>query len=85
MTSHILLAVCRYEEVAFESTTDDMRGFFTKTLVEQLCLVNPMHTMYADLMNMLPELINQKARREGNQKRFLFNSVAAAESPSRSA
>jgi hypothetical protein len=84
MASHVLLAACCQHQYAHEATTADgiPCGFFTDNLLKQLRLVDLERVTYADLLNQLPELINQKPQCEGeNKTRFLFDGKMSAVDP----
>ena len=84
MASHVLLAACCQHQYAHEATTADgiPCGFFTDNLLRQLRLVDLERVTYADLLNQLPELINQKPQCEGeNKTRFLFDGKMSAVDP----
>ncbi|KAJ7137993.1 peptidase C14, caspase domain-containing protein [Mycena epipterygia] len=75
MNSHVLLAACREQEKAYEAISDAGKpyGFFTDSLVKQLC-EKPNRVTYAELVGRLPTLYNQNPQCEGvNKNRFLFD------------
>jgi Caspase domain len=84
MLSHVLLAACCQHQCAHEVTTADGTpcGFFTDNLLKQLRIVDLERVTYADLLNPLPELINQKPQCEGvNKTRYLFDGKMSAMDP----
>ena len=76
MSSHILLAACRHDEVAFEdpSTENMIRGAFTHRLVDLLYKEDLTRITYSDLFDLLPRLEQQHPQCDGKNKgRALFN------------
>ncbi|KAK7460550.1 hypothetical protein VKT23_009270 [Stygiomarasmius scandens] len=73
LASHVLLAACSRDEVAYE---EDGRGRFTRELTKFLRdRQNPTHAItYEDVVKRLPDLPMQKPQCEGKySKRILFN------------
>ncbi|PCH38915.1 hypothetical protein WOLCODRAFT_128800 [Wolfiporia cocos MD-104 SS10] len=75
MSSHVILAACRSEEVAVElNTGDEPRGAFTSALLDTLRDCPLGHVTYTRLMALLPRLSFQHPQCEGiNKDRVLFN------------
>ncbi|KAK7461776.1 hypothetical protein VKT23_008208 [Stygiomarasmius scandens] len=77
MSSHVLLAACKQEQVAYESRSEggDACGAFTSALVGRLRQLSLCHATYSDLIDGLPELTNQNPQCEGtNKDNVLFDS-----------
>ncbi|KIM25682.1 hypothetical protein M408DRAFT_331034 [Serendipita vermifera MAFF 305830] len=76
LSSHVLLAACGEKEYAREGITDD-RGEFTLALLNTLASVGADKVTYTDLIQRLPNLVDQNPQCVGhNQGRVLFNSKA---------
>jgi hypothetical protein len=80
ITSHVLLAACRHNEVAVESTSTEsiVRGAFTRCLVELLNREKDLARItYSALIEQLSPLENQHPQCHGkNRGRALFGIVA---------
>jgi hypothetical protein len=84
MSSHVLLAACRQEQYAYETISVEGQpcGFFTSNLVILLNQVDLDRCTYFDLLNLLPEQIDQNPQCEGtNKKRTLFNAKPGRGNP----
>ena len=70
MASHVLLAACRQDELAWEiSSTDQItRGAFTACLVKQLYQEDLSSITYSTLLDLLPALEQQHPQCEGVNK-----------------
>jgi hypothetical protein len=83
-STHILLAACREEEVAYEtiSAQGQAYGVFTRDLVKQLHQVAHGRITYSALFDALPDLVYQHPQCEGtNRHRFLFNNKSVDRDP----
>jgi hypothetical protein len=81
MASHVLLAACRQDELAWETSSTDQitRGAFTACLVKQLYQEDLSNVTYSTLLDLLPALEQQHPQCEGvNKRRFLFNGAVSA-------
>ena len=81
MASHVLLAACRQDELAWEiSSTDQItRGAFTACLVKQLYQEDLSSITYSTLLDLIPALEQQHPQCEGvNKHRLLFNGAVSA-------
>ena len=79
MSSHVLLAACREDELAWERSFGDNtpRGAFTHCLITQMYKEDLYQLTYSTLLNRLPLLKNQHPICEGmNKNRILFNGAA---------
>jgi hypothetical protein len=76
MSSHVLLAACRQDEVALETLSADNRscGAFTTSLVKRLRDSSIGDLTYSRLIETLPSFPYQHPQCQGtNKDRFLFN------------
>lgn len=76
MESHILLAACRDNQIAFETTSEQgvCRGRFSESLLRTLSLLTLEKTTYTDLMDDIGSWVDQNPLVEGtHKKRLLFN------------
>ena len=82
-SSHVFLAGCRHDELAWESqlSTGGAGGAFTSNLVRQLNQSEDLSQItYPDLLRSLPPMQNQHPQCEGRHKiRHLFNGVVGAQ------
>ena len=83
MSSHVHLAACRPDELAFEDPSAEsmVRGAFTRDLVKLLYQEKDLTKVtYSALVNLLPPLEHQHPQCNGkNRGRFLFNRIAGAQ------
>ncbi|KAF8170867.1 caspase domain-containing protein [Mycena galopus ATCC 62051] len=76
MESHILLAACRQDQIAYEATTAQgvHRGRFSEKLIRTLRTISLHKTTYMDLIDLIQNWTDQDPQVEGTHKtRFLFN------------
>jgi hypothetical protein len=81
MSSHVLLAACRPNQIAFENSSvgDIVRGAFTRSLVKLLYEADLTQVTYSEVPALLPELPLQHPQCEGvNKARVLFNGAVHA-------
>ena len=75
MCSHVLLAACRHDELAWESlspTGNTTRGVFTSCLVKHLYQEDLNRVSYSALLDLLPRLEHQHPQCEGKNKGRAF-------------
>ncbi|KAJ7772891.1 caspase domain-containing protein [Mycena maculata] len=77
MESHVLLAACRQEQTAYETTVKGVtRGRFSESLVRTLRAISLEKTTYLDLIDLVGKWNDQDPQVEGNHKnRFLFDGI----------
>ncbi|KAJ6526228.1 caspase domain-containing protein [Mycena vulgaris] len=75
MESHILLAACRHDQIAYETTVKGIRrGRFSENLMRTLREISLEKTTYMQLIDLLQTRSNQIPQVEGKNKgRALFN------------
>ena len=81
MSSHVLLAACRQDELAWESSSTEQisHGAFTTCLVKQLYQEDLGHVTYSTLLDLLLALGQQHPQCEGvNKCRTLFNGAVGS-------
>ncbi|KAJ6622143.1 caspase domain-containing protein [Mycena sp. CBHHK59/15] len=77
MESHILLAACRQDQIAFETSVKDVpRGRFTESLVRTLRGISLETSTYVQLIDLVGTWVDQNPQLEGKHtKRLLFNGI----------
>jgi hypothetical protein len=82
MASHVLIAACRHDELAFEDPQDRqmVRGAFTRALVKTLDHEKELNRLtYPCLLDLLPQTPQQHPQCGGkNSSRILFNGVVGS-------
>ncbi|KAF7339067.1 hypothetical protein MVEN_01983100 [Mycena venus] len=75
MESHILLAACRQDQIAYEHNINGVcRGRFSQSLIGALQSISLEKNTYISLMNLVEKWVEQDPQVEGKHKsRFLFN------------